>query len=541
VRLGCDQLASGTGQAVARIAVRRLEVIVPSSSCSARPLIRRSRAIVSAAAASLTLTFAAPLLTSAPAAAAPSAAAASAPTPGIAGKTITLANHVDLDGGSDDIAIDRAGTAYVGWIADSDTKNPASRRIYLCVLPLHAMACKGGIHSAPSLDASGASDLKVLAAKNGKVTLVWFDNVLPDSETGPNGSQITESTVQQNGTLSAAEHVASAPSFGEMLDAELGPNGSIWTVAAGDGELGKIQVHEGLSSPAVTIKTPFNADFGLLAFAGSKPIIAIHHAGQVSDPVAYSSLSGHSWHKFAHIKGTWTSDANFGMASTRSGVRLIATINNANYYPVVAKWNGHSFTKRTQIGDHNNDSPSSHDVVADASGRLADVATEGSKLAIDNLPDTKHAGIVRIPFHGTIAGNVPQLGTTPRGDGWLAWSVEAGGSKLGDKLMVVAVRLPGLHHSKSAHGSDGRVTVTGPASCLPDATISVGVIGQASHGWHVSKHSLRLSGKKIGSVLNGAALTPGKKYRLKGKVTFAGGGAHQTVAVTLKFRACPKP
>jgi hypothetical protein len=496
---------------------------------------RLRRPLIGAAVAALALTFAAPVLTAAP------AAISKAPKPGVAGAAITLASHVDIDDGSYDIAVDGAGTAYVGWIADLSHTNTASRTVYLCVLPLHARACKGGIHSTASLDMSGASDLKVLVTKGGRASMVWFDNVLPDAENGPEGGQITETTLQPNGTLSDAQFVAAAPSFGEMLDAELGPNGSIWTVAAGSEAVDKIQVHEGLSSSPISIKTPFGVDYARLAFNGTKPIIVIHKAGAITEPVAFSDLSSGSWTKFANVARTWTSDANFGLTSSKFGVRLIATVNNADYYPVVAKWNGHGFTKRTAIGDHNNNSPTSHDTVSDASGRIADVAIEGSQLAIDNLANTTRAAIVRVPTHGLTAGGIPQLGTTPRGDAWVAWSIEAGGTALGDKLMVEPILLPGLHRSGSGHGSHGSVTVTGPASCMPNDGISVGVSGHADRNWHVTKRTLKLGHKTLHGVLNGASLTPGKKYSLKGTVTFADGGSHSTVSASLKFRACPKP
>jgi hypothetical protein len=298
---------------------------------------RLRRPLIGAAVAALALTFAAPVLTAAP------AAISKAPKPGVAGAAITLASHVDIDDGSYDIAVDGAGTAYVGWIADLSHTNTASRTVYLCVLPLHARACKGGIHSTASLDMSGASDLKVLVTKGGRASMVWFDNVLPDAENGPEGGQITETTLQPNGTLSDAQFVAAAPSFGEMLDAELGPNGSIWTVAAGSEAVDKIQVHEGLSSSPISIKTPFGVDYARLAFNGTKPIIVIHKAGAITEPVAFSDLSSGSWTKFANVARTWTSDANFGLTSSKFGVRLIATVNNADYYPVVAKWNGHGF------------------------------------------------------------------------------------------------------------------------------------------------------------------------------------------------------
>jgi hypothetical protein len=50
-----------------------------------------------------------------------------------------------------------------------------------------------------------------------------------------------------------------------------------------------------------------------------------------------------------------------------------------------------------------------------------------------------------------------------------------------------------------------------------------------------------LTATKIGSTLNGAALKPGKTYRLLGTVVFSDGHGHSTAKASLKFKACPKP
>jgi hypothetical protein len=50
-----------------------------------------------------------------------------------------------------------------------------------------------------------------------------------------------------------------------------------------------------------------------------------------------------------------------------------------------------------------------------------------------------------------------------------------------------------------------------------------------------------LGHKKVGSILNGASLTAGKKYALKGTVVFSSGSSHEKVSATVKFRSCPNP
>jgi hypothetical protein len=465
--------------------------------------------------------------------AAVSSVAAAVAKPGLAGATITIGKSLDMTGGAYDIATDHSGTAYLGWISVDPGEAAAGRVVHLCVLPAGASTCQGGIAKTQSLDVSSAGNLRVLAVPGGPVTFVWFDQ-------GSGTGEITESTVTGD-TLSAATQPATAPSNGELLDAEVGPNDQIWTVSAGSEAVDNIQVRPGFSNPAVTVHTPYGVDLANLAFAGATPIIAMHDAGQITHPVGYTYLSHGSWTKVANVAHTWTSDANIGLVSTKSGVRLIASESNADYHPVIAKWTGHGFSKPALTGDKNNASPSSHDLVADASGRAADVAIEINQIAVSNLADTTHAAIVRFPTRGTTAGSNPQLATNPRGDAWVAWSIETNNSAQSDTLFVSRLLLPGLHHSVSHRGAHGRITIAGPASCLPDDTISVGVSGHPAHGWRVTKRGLSLGGKTVHSSLNGGSLKPGKSYALKGSVTFTSGGSHETVKATVKFRACPKP
>jgi hypothetical protein len=121
--------------------------------------------------------------------------------------------------------------------------------------------------------------------------------------------------------------------------------------------------------------------------------------------VAFASERNGLWSGFRNVARTWTSDANLGLTDTRHGVRLVATVNNASYFPVVSRWTGN--------GDTNNCSPNSHDAVADASGRMADVSRECTDVAVTNLPDTTHAAVVRFGSGGTFAGGDPQITTSP--------------------------------------------------------------------------------------------------------------------------------
>jgi hypothetical protein len=499
---------------------------VPATSHS---LIRRSRRVlVGAATAALAFTFAAPVLTSAP--------AAVLAKPGLSGSAFTVASQISFDGDNRayDVATDKAGNTYLGWIS-SAANSSTPRQIHLCTLPLHATGCKGGVQTINSTDSSTASGIRVLSTPSGAVTILWYHSGLGVGE-------ISEATSQSGGPLSSQTDVQSAPANGYLLDAEYGPGGSIWTVATGSSSA-PLEVTAGIPGSATTVKTPYAVGFARLAFSGSTPIIAITKEAQITDPAAFTYRNGSSWTKFKNVAGTWTVGTNVGLTHTSHGVFLSTYVGNANYFPVVAKWNGHGFSHRRLTGDRDNCHATSQAPYTDASGRLANVGIECSKVAVSNIADGHHDGIFRFPVGGTPAGGAPQIATLPRGFGWVVWSVQysPSSSAEGDKLRVVPVRLSDPHQSVKKHGSHGTITVTGPASCLPAISISVSVSGHPASGWRVTKRHLSLGGKTVHKTLNGASLTPGKKYSLKGKVTFASGGSHQTLKAAVKFKACPLP
>jgi hypothetical protein len=289
----------------------------------------------------------------------------------------------------------------------------------------------------------------------------------------------------------------------------------------------------------VNIHAPYFVGAARLAFSGSKAVLAVDKYGAITVPVSYATKGAGPWSAFRAVAHTWTAAANFGLASNRSGVRLIATVDNANYFPVVSRWTGSGFSRPSLTGDRNNCAPSSHDTVADASGRLADASVECGDVAIANLPDTRRAAVTRFSVHGTFAGGEPQLTTSPSGRGWVAWSIE---SSAGDKLLVAPVLLPGRTVTVSKSAGGNRVTLTGPASCLPPVDLGVGVKGSPAAHWSVASKSLRLGSTTLRSpVVHGGSLTPGKSYTLAGRVIFAHGGSRSTVTATLTFRACPSP
>lgn len=446
------------------------------------------------------------------------------------GAKITLADKVELSGY--DAATTSAGTTYIGWIAITQT-NPA-RTVYLCVLPAGASSCSGGVQSTPSLGDSSAADLRVLADGANHATLVWFHDTA-NSINGPNGSAIATASVD-NGVLSAAQDRAAAPSFGSMLDAAVAPGNSIWAVTATSAAT-HLKVIPGLGNPQVSLTAPYMVGHGGIALTSSTAVLAIQKAGAISSPVSYAYESNGSWSGFHAVAHTWTAAANLGLARTQAGIRLLASVDNANYYPVVSRWTGSSFSRPQLTGDRNSCAPDSHDPVGDASGRMADVSEECANVTVANLTDTLHAGLTHFASGGTFAGGPPQITTTPRGRAWVVWSIE---STAADKLiaahLVLPARMRTVHNTKGGNS----VSLTGPASCLPPIGVKLKVSGSPAAGWQVDSRALYLNGKLLTSTtLNGASLTAGKSYTLAGRVRFARNGTITSVTAQLVFLSCP--
>jgi hypothetical protein len=450
------------------------------------------------------------------------------------GSPLVLASHKQYSGY--DVATDAAGNAYIGWIANSATNDSATRTIYLCTLRPGATSCLGGIQHVASLGIASAEGLRVLATRAGHVTLIWYHQ---KAGTSPAVGEIAESTSNAGGALTSPTDVSTAPGEGELLDAEFGPGGTIWTVAYAGLPAKSLDVRQGLSAPAETVKLPWSPSFAQLAFAGSKPIMSVEKDAAITTGPAYGSESGGHWSAFHGLPGTWAVGTNADLKATGHGVRLITAIGNASYRPVISKWTGSGFSRRAVTADHSNCAPTSHDAYSDGSGRLVDVANEcDSKLAIADFPNDAQAAIFRFSTMGLPADGQAQIASTARGVGFVAWTVEDGST--GDRLRVVRVRLPDRTKSVTKRSGKNRVTVTGPMSCLPIVSTPIRVKAHHAKGWTVTGKSLRLGKKKLhGSSLDGSRLTAGKLYKLTGSAVFHHGGHHKKLKAVLKFRSCP--
>ena len=433
----------------------------------------RTRSLVLVAAAAVTA-LATPALSSAAQAAGASA------KPGPVGGKVLLQAHTTLSGA--DAATDAAGNTYIGWVGDIATDGTADRTIYLCTIPAGGSSCQGGVQSTPSLGIASAAGLRVLVTKAGLVNLVWTADAEVPAFAGRD-VRIVTSTSQAGGPLTPAAIVSDAPSESVLEDAELAPDGSIWSVVAIGAGTSNVEIREGLGAAPITLATPYSPGSAYLAFSGTTPVLAIQKYGAITTAPQYTHGVAGGFAPWSALGKTWTAAANIGLVATKTGVRIIDSIGNADYWPVVSKYSAGSgkFGASAPTGDTNNCAPSTHDLNTDASGRLVDVSQECDSLAVASMPGTTVAGLFRLPVSGTFAGITPQIASTPRGHGVVVWAVESGAAGTGDSLYFNRILLAGKDYNVKHSG----VVITGPMSCQPASTIAVSVKGSKA-GWKVA-------------------------------------------------------
>ena len=448
--------------------------------------------------------------------------------PGPAGAAITVDDQVTFSGY--DMATDpTTNTAYLAWIS-ANSVTATLRDVHLCVLPPGANGCAGGVLTADAIGDSSAADIQVEVTSPGIATLVWFYQ--HDLTTGK-----LAAATYAGGALTPSVAIADAPSNGLLFDVVPGPDGNLWAVTRSDSGAGQnVQVRQGLAGAPTNLVAPWMVGNASLAFAGSKPVLMVAQYGQIAGALHYAS--GVPWTGFAPIAKTWTLGIANDLVGTSHGVRMLGSEDNAGYRPSVARWTGAGFSKPQLIGDDNSCAASTHDVVSDGSGRVADVVSTCENLTIYNLPDTKHAAIVRFKAGGTFAGGPPQITTTTRGHGWVAWGILS--APTGNKLLVRPVRLPALMKKKSAQEKGNKVTVTGPVSCLPVVTVKGRLKTDPAQGWNVVSKSLKLDGDDVDNPvkIDGEKLAAGSEHVLLGKGVFKKGNDTVTVTKKFKFKAC---
>jgi hypothetical protein len=489
---------------------------------------RRSRIIAAVAASAIGLSMSATTLGSSAATAAPEGhgqAASRLAPPGPFGSRVTLEDQAFYYGV--DVAIDpSSNTAYVGWIGDN-VNNATTLDVHLCVLPLKASTCSGGIRTIDTIGPSAAG-LQVEVTGPGEATLVWWHQAV--------GTGKLSKAIYSGGVLAAGADVTDAPSNGMLFDVVRAPDGQLWAVTRDGGTGTNLQVRPGLTGTPQNASAPWMVGNASLAFAGTKPILLIAEYGPISDPVYYAT--GTPWGSFKAVPKTWNLGVFNDMVTTKSGVRMISSENNANYRPVVGKWTGTAFSTPKLVGENKSCPALTFDLVTDASGRLSNVSERCGKLGIYNHPQTSRAAIKYFDSGGTIGG-APQIGTTARGYGLVAWAIQSP-TAVANKLFARWVRLPSLLAAKSAKAQGNKVTVKGPIGCLTPVTIQATVKANAAPGWSVVSRQLKLDGDNVGrSVdIDGEKLASGSTHVLVGKAVFKKGGQRATATKRFEFKVC---
>ena len=466
-------------------------------------------------------------------AAGPGASARAGHPPGIIGTATNLATEqeFEIQGHPFDVATRPDGTAYIGWI--SATTTDSDRKVHLCTLPLNATACTGGVQTIASLGISSAGGLRVLVDSGDTVHLVWSHETA-NSINGPNGNAIAQATALHGQNLTAAsDFITNAPSFGQLMYAVMDGSDTIWTVAYGLGLPSNVQVWHGGTGPE-NVSTPWGVGAAQLAFTGGDAVMSVEKYGSLTTPPNYAVRSGGTWGGFHALAKSWALSGNAALVTTRHGLRLVTTTNNATYRPVIASWNGTGFGTPSLTADKNGCGPNTHDGWTDASGRLLDALFECSDVTVTNYPDAKNAGIVRFKAGGT-PGHQPEAASGTRGIATVVWSIS---KSVGDDLRFAHVRLADSTVTVSSTGTPGKVTVTGPRSCLPPSNIGDGWTHKPASGWSFTGGSLKLDGKSAPATIDGASLAAGSSHTLVGTATFARNGVHKTLKASLSFKAC---
>jgi hypothetical protein len=453
---------------------------------------------------------------------------------GTVGHPITIRSGVSLDGY--DAATTKDGTTYVGWIGD-DSSTPSLRQLHLCVLKLSSKSCVGGVQTATALGSSSATNLKVVVT-GGQVELVWIAQVAPDSG---ELSGVFGTNVVSHGVLGTSVAVPGAPTLGSLTSAIAGKGGGVSVAAIGNGTFDqRAYYYSTLGATPATFKRPYFVGNAQLADNGKQTVLTTSQYGSLSGKVSVSSKAsgGSHWGAFKKISGSYTLGGAEQLRTAGRHIVMMGASEKDLYLPYSWKWNGKSFGNPRSTGDHNN--LGSIDLYSDGSGRLVSVMGEVGGLMVSNFGSGSHAARFMMKVKDTYAGGPAQISTSAGGRGFLIWSIERTGVP-GQILKAQAISLPALTRTVHKSGHAGRVSLTGPATCLPATKVHVGVTGRAAKGWKVVSRTMHLGSKKQGGSINGAKLAAHHSYALKGTVVFAKGGAHSSLTATLKFATCGRP
>jgi hypothetical protein len=453
---------------------------------------------------------------------------------GPVGGKVHLQSNIALSGY--DAATTKDGTTYVGWIASS-YNNTLLRQVHLCVLHQGSGSCVGGVQTANSLAPAAAQDLHVVVA-GGQVALVWDAQAAPSSG---DFSGIFGVAKVSNGHLGASTAISGAPTYPTMTSVIVTKSGGVSAAVIGNSSNdNKVYYYKTLSSAPKTLTRPYFIGNAQLADNGHQTVLTTSQYGSLSGrvSVAHKSSSSSSWSGFSTVTHSYTGGNIEKLYTAHGKIWMLGMSDKALYTPYRYRWSGKKFGGPKSTGDHQD--VSSFDPTTDASGRLANVSTEVGNLAVSNFSGGSKAGEFRMKVKQTFAGGIAQVTTSPSGHGWLIYSIQTDTST-GDLLYAQRIRLSGLTRTVHQHGKPGKVSLTGPASCMPASPVHVALTGKGARPWKVAARKLTLGSKKVGSSLNGATLKPHHHYTLTGKVTFKNGGHHATLKAKLGFTTCGRP
>jgi hypothetical protein len=476
-----------------------------------------------------------------------SPAHAAGPKPGLSGAVLTLDSVEDFKGY--DVAVDPgSGISYVGWIAQNTVAGVVSRTVKLCVLPLGAVQCAGGVMSTDGLGSSSANGLHVVLEGTDQPVLVWFHDTTPGSVNGPRGGRVAISR-PANGALTAGVDIHDAASFGQLFDAEVVPQGgsgkAIWTVTAKGAVPTEIEV--GTATARQTVTSPVGLDAVRLSFDYNRtqqwtPVMAAVKYGSVSDPVlvTYQPALGAPWPAFAGLAGTSAPSAGLTWASTTT--RLITSAPGATGQIVSVNYDGSSWKKPVANG-YRYRCPDLGMDVEGQNARVAYVAYHCSDLVVGNFEQGgTRSAVVTFPSGGTVTYH-PAISGTWGGQERVVWSIQREGGNPGHLLKVAAVLLPTVPNSTTAKGKAGKVTLTLPLTCWPPVAGQVKASAKAAKGWKLTKLTVKRDGKKIAnpSSIDGSAF--GNKGGLQATATgtFTRAGVTKRVTAKATVLRCPSP
>ncbi|MFB9315338.1 hypothetical protein [Nocardioides plantarum] len=468
---------------------------------------------------------------------------AAAGSPGSAGASVVLDR--DANYSRFDVATDRAGTSYVGWIS-SHPGDDLFSQVHVCVLPVGATACAGGIQTIDALEKVTAEQLFVVASDD-QATLVWHHLSGDASTDDPMQDRIAAAQVV-DGHLMPGTDVASAPSESTLMAVNAGPRGiSAALVSGPDDDARTVYYYDALSTstPAspTTLRAPYAVGNVQLADDGTSSVMLIDQYAAVTAPVrvAWKPSGSGAWSSFASVAGTTTDHNTARMTTTSRGIRLLATARDTKKggeQSVVASWRStaHAFSKPVPALVGQSCATGGRDVATDASGRMSSVAIGCDTLAIGNHQTGAAGALTQFRTGLSVTGVDAQIATNPSGRGWVVW-IATGHSA----LVARPILLPALTSPVTTSSRAGRLTLTAPVSCLPLVNTTLEVTAKAAKGWRLQSTSVTLGNQKIYRTIPARALKPGRSYLLTAKATYLKHGVHQTMSKSARFTTCSTP